>query len=97
MSDTWQAALGRGAVLPEVRARVHSEEWAQGLVVAGLGMTIVPLHAVQARPGIVVRDDCAELREVRRSIGLAFHAPATGTLEQVLASCQRWALSFTAV
>lgn len=93
LSDSWQAALGRGAVQPEVRARVHSEEWAQGLVAAGVGVTIAPLHAVQPRPGVVVRDDCAELREVRRHIGLAFHAPATGTLQQVLAACQRWALS----
>jgi DNA-binding transcriptional LysR family regulator len=93
MSESWQAALGRGAVQPDVRARVHSEEWAQGLVAAGVGVTIAPLHAVQARPGVVVRDDCAELREVRRSIGLAFHAPATGTLALVLAACQRWALT----
>ncbi len=93
MSDSWQAALGRDTVLPEVRARVHSEEWALGLVAAGVGVTIAPLHAAQARPGVVVRDDCAELTGFRRSVGLAFHAPATGTLAQVVAASQRWALS----
>jgi DNA-binding transcriptional LysR family regulator len=91
MSDAWQSALGRDTVLPEVRARAHSEEWAMGLVAAGVGLTIAPLHAVQARPGVVVRDDCAELRGLHRDIGLAFHAPATGTLDLVLAACQRWA------
>lgn len=93
MSDSWQAVLGRGAVLPEVRARAHSEEWAASLVAAGVGVTIAPLHADQARPGVVVRDDCAELQGFRRSIGLAFSPPATGALEQVLAACRRWALS----
>lgn len=94
MSDAWQAALGRDTVLPEVRAHAHSEEWAMGLVAAGVGVTIAPLHAAQARPGVVVREDCAELSGLRRGIGLAFHAPATGTLAQVLAACQRWAAAF---
>jgi DNA-binding transcriptional LysR family regulator len=93
MSDAWKQALGRDTVLPDVRARVQSEEWALGLVAAGVGVTIAPLHAAQARPGVVVRDDCPGLRDVRRRIGLAFHAPAAGTLAAVLDSSRRWALS----
>ena len=93
MNESWQAALGRDTAVPDVRARAHSEEWAASLVAAGVGVTIAPLHAVQPREGVVIRDDCAELQGVTRSIGLAFHAPASGLMARVLDSSKRWALA----
>lgn len=85
MHAAWQAAMGRGEVVPDVRARVDNEEWALGLVSAGVGVTIAPLHAATQREGVVLRTDVAELQQYRRSVGLAYHPPATPVLEALLA------------
>ena len=84
MHAAWQAAMGRGEALPQVRARVDDEEWALGLVSAGVGVTIAPLHAAAQREGVVLRIDVAELQPYRRSIGLAYHPPATAVLDALL-------------
>lgn len=91
MQQTWQTAMGQHKVVPDVRARAESEEWALGLVAAGVGVTIAPLHALAAAPGLVVRGDVAVLQGFKRTIGLAYHPPETGTLADVLRVCRRWA------
>lgn len=85
LAAAWRQALGAHSVEPAVRARVASEEWALGLVAAGVGVTIAPLHAARAQPGLVVRRDIAALQGAVREIGLAFHAPAEGMLAAALA------------
>lgn len=84
MHAAWQQAMGRGEVVPDVRARADNEEWALGLVSAGVGVTIAPLHAATRCEGVVLRHDVAELEPYRRSVGLAFHPPATPVLESLL-------------
>jgi len=90
LAATWQQALDGARVQPRLRARVHSEEWALGLVAAGLGVTIAPLHAARAQPGLVVRRDVPALQAQGREIGLAFPAPAEGVLAQALAVAADW-------
>lgn len=85
LAAAWRQALGAHQVEPAVRARVAGEEWALGLVAAGVGVTIAPLHAARARTGLVVRRDIAALQAVEREIGLAYHAPAETVLAEALA------------
>ena len=90
LAAAWQQAMGQQAVQPVVRARVGSEEWALGLVAAGVGVTIAPLHAAREQPGLVVRRDVPALQAQGREIGLAYHGPAEGVLLQVLAMSRSW-------
>ena len=92
LSGQWHQGLSQFKVVPEVRARVQSEEWAMGLVAAGVGVTITPLHAADRRDGVVVRGDVPELQAVRRVIGLACErVPQEGTLAEGLRVCEPWA------
>lgn len=86
----WHAGLSQHHIVPDVRARVRSEEWAMGLVAAGVGVTIAPLHGGRARPGVVVRRDVAELQSVMRRVGLAFPGVAQGTVAEVVRVCSPW-------
>lgn len=94
MHEVWQTAMGQHKVVPDVRARAQSEEWALGLVAAGVGVTIMPLHALVPTQGVVVRDDVTVLQGFKRSIGLAYHAhehaAEAGILADVLRVCRRW-------
>jgi DNA-binding transcriptional LysR family regulator len=91
LASYWHAGLGHFEIVPDVRARVLSEDWALGLVAAGVGVTIAPLHATDRRDGIVVRSDVPELQAARRVIGIACEHQAEGTLAEVLRVCEPWA------
>ena len=86
LAAAWQQALGQQDIQPQVRARAQSEEWALGLVAAGVGVTIAPLHAAREQAGLVVRRDVPALQGHSREIGLAYHGPAEGVLSQALAT-----------
>ncbi|MCW7539682.1 LysR family transcriptional regulator [Aquabacterium sp. A7-Y] len=86
----WHAGLNARHIVPDVRARVHNEEWALGLVAAGLGVTIVPVHHVSVRDDVVVRRDVPELQAATRRVGLAYSGTALGTLADVLRVCEPW-------
>lgn len=90
LAAQWHAGLGALQIVPDVRARVRSEEWALGLVAAGVGVTIVPLHRATLRDDVVVRHDVPELQGVSRRIGLAYAGPARGALAEVLRVCKAW-------
>lgn len=90
LSSYWHAGLSHFQIVPDVRARVQGEEWALGLVAAGVGVTIAPMHAVDRREGVVVRADLPELQPVRRVIGLAHDPAPQGTLADVLQACTPW-------
>lgn len=87
----WQAGLSRFQVVPDVRARVDSQEWAIGLVAAGVGVTIAPLHPLDRHHDVVVRRDAKELESVRRVVGLACEKKPAGTLAEVVKACAPWA------
>lgn len=88
----WHAGLAQMQVVPEVRASVDSQEWALGLVAAGVGVTIAPLHPLDRHDGIVVRTDVPELQGVHRRVGLAHpQRVAPGPLAEVLRACAPWA------
>lgn len=87
----WHAGLAHSQVVPDVRARVDSQEWAIGLVAAGVGVTIAPLHPLDRHHEVVVRRDVAELQSARRVVGLACDAASSGTLARVLRACEPWA------
>lgn len=86
----WHAGMDALQVVPDVRARVRSEEWALGLVAAGVGVTITPLHLARRRDDVVVRVDVPELQAARRRVGLAHAGRADGTLAEVLRVCEAW-------
>ncbi|MGE5451103.1 MAG: LysR family transcriptional regulator [Acidobacteriota bacterium] len=88
LASAWQAGLGEAQVVPDVRARVQTEEWALGLVAAGVGVTIAPVHAVQRRHDVVIRSDIAALQSVKRSIGWAYRGSPDGVLAEVLKVCE---------
>ena len=90
LAPHWHAGLTQHHVVPDVRARVRSEEWALGLVAAGVGVTIAPLHGGRARPGVVVRSDVPELQSVTRRVGLAYPGTAQGTVAEVVRVCSPW-------
>lgn len=92
MAGYWHAGLSQFKVTPDVRARVDSQEWALGLVAAGVGVTMAPLHPLDRLEGIVVRHDLAELRGALRQVGLAYEprAAESGTLAEVLRACEPW-------
>jgi hypothetical protein len=69
---------------------VRSEEWALGLVAAGVGVTIAPLHLARRRDDVVVRGDVPELQAAKRRVGLAHSGRAEGTLAEVLRVCEAW-------
>lgn len=93
MASYWHAGLSQFQIVPDVRARVDSQEWALGLVAAGVGVTMAPLHPMDSLEGIAVRHDLRELQDVRRVVGLAYkpHIPEDSTLAQVLRACEPWA------
>lgn len=93
MASYWNAGLSQFKVTPDVRARVDSQEWALGLVAAGVGVTMAPLHPLDRLEGIVVRHDLAELQGACRQVGLAYEPRAgeSGTLADVLRACEPWA------
>jgi len=99
MANYWYAGLSQFKVTPDVRARVDSQEWALGLVAAGVGVTMAPLHPMDRLDGIVVRHDLAELQGARRQVGLAYDPSAgeTGTLAEVLRACEPWARALAVV
>lgn len=100
LASYWHAGLGQHQIVPDVRARVDSQEWALGLVAAGVGVTMAPLHPMLMMPGhqqegIVVRRDLRELQGASRVVGLAYDAHAStaqenGTLAEVLRACEPW-------
>lgn len=90
LAAQWHAGLGALQIVPDVRARVHSEEWALGLVAAGIGVTIVPLHRAAGNEGVVLRRDVPELQSFTRRVGLAYPGPARGALAEVLRACKGW-------
>lgn len=93
MASYWHAGLSQFKVTPDVRARVDSQEWALGLVAAGVGVTMAPLHPLDKLEGIVVRHDLAQLQGTRRVVGLAYEPRAGegGTMLEVLRACEPWA------
>jgi DNA-binding transcriptional LysR family regulator len=90
LAASWHAGMGALQVVPDVRARVRSEEWALGLVAAGVGMTIAPLRLARRRDDVVVRSDVPELQAAKRRVGLAHPRQAQGTLAEVLRVCEAW-------
>lgn len=88
MAAAWHAGLGQINVVPDVRAHTQSEEWALGLVAAGVGVTIAPVHAVHRRSDVVIRGDVAELQHVKRTVGLAYAPSPKGVLADVLRVCE---------
>lgn len=93
LAGHWHAGLSAYQIVPDVRARVSSQEWALGLVAAGVGVTMAPLHPLDRLDDIVVRRDLAELQGAHRVVGLAYEAntPENGTLAEVLRACEPWA------
>lgn len=91
LASYWHAGLSQIQVVPDVRARVGSQEWAIGLVAAGVGVTIAPLHPVDRHDEIVVRHDVPELQGARRTVGLSCERQPQGTLAEVLRVCEPWA------
>lgn len=90
LSAAWHAFTATPGPQPSIRARVSSEEWALGLVAAGVGVTVAPLHALTTLAGVVVRSDVPALQGLSRTVGLAYQAPVGAVLAEVLAVCQRW-------
>lgn len=92
LAEYWHAGMGTMNVVPDVRARVRSEEWALGLVAAGVGVTIAPLHMARRRDDVVVRSDVPELKGASRNVGLSFQSrQAEGsTLAEVFRVCEAW-------
>lgn len=91
LAPYWHAGLAQSKVVPDVRARVDSQEWAIGLVAAGVGVTIAPLHPLDRHHEVVVRCDAKELQSVRRVVGLACEKKPAGTLGEVVKACGPWA------
>lgn len=91
LASYWHAGLSQFQVVPDVRARVGSQEWAIGLVAAGVGVTIAPLHPMDRHDDLVVRHDLPELQGARRMVGLACDRHPQGTLADVLRVCEPWA------
>lgn len=93
LAGYWHAGLSQFQIVPDVRARVDSQEWALGLVAAGVGVTMAPLHPMDSLEGIVVRHDLRELQDARRVVGLAYapQTPENSTLAEVLRACEPWA------
>jgi DNA-binding transcriptional LysR family regulator len=91
LASYWHMGLQQAQVVPDVRAKVDSQEWALGLVAAGVGVTIAPLHPLDRHEDVVVRSDVPELQAVRRVVGLACDGPPAGTLADVLRACELWA------
>lgn len=90
LATRWHAGLAERHIVPDVRARVRSEDWALGLVAAGVGVTIAPLHRLPTRPDIAVRWDLPELQAATRRVGFAHAGTAQGTLADVLRVCAPW-------
>lgn len=90
LASAWQAFTGDTRFQPRIQARTNSEEWALGLVAAGVGVTIAPVHAITSLEGVVLRHDLKALQGLSRAVGIAYHAPASGHLADVLGVCQRW-------
>jgi DNA-binding transcriptional LysR family regulator len=87
LASHWEQGARALHIVPDVRARVHSEEWAMGLVAAGVGVSLLPLSAAARRDDVVVRADLPELQDFRRVVGLA-HAPhPQGILAEALRCC----------
>jgi DNA-binding transcriptional LysR family regulator len=96
LAPYWHAGLGHFQIAPDVRARVDSQEWALGLVAAGVGVTMAPLHPLDRHEGIVVRRDLAELKAAKRMVGLAYDTGrgavgSTSAMAEVLRACEPWA------
>jgi len=85
LAPHWQAGTQALHIVPDVRARVHSEEWTIGLVAAGVGVSLVPQAAVARRDDVVVRADVAELQGFKRVVGLAHAHRPQGVAAQALA------------
>ncbi|MFT3856256.1 MAG: LysR family transcriptional regulator [Aquabacterium sp.] len=91
LAGHFHTGLAHLQVTPDVRARVDSQEWAIGLVAAGVGLTIAPLHPLDRHHEVVVRRDVAELKSVSRTVGLACDLRPSGVLASVLQACEPWA------
>lgn len=91
LASAWHVGLSDVQVVPDVRARVQTEEWALGLVAAGVGVTIAPVHAVHRRHDVAIRTDMDALKRVRRTVGLAYVGHPAGVLADVLKICEPYA------
>ena len=96
LASYWHVGLSQFQVVPDVRAKVDSQEWALGLVAAGVGVTIAPLHPLDRHDDLLVRRDVPELQGARRLVGLACATSPQGTLADVLRVCEPWARTLDA-
>ena len=92
LAKHWHAGLQTMQITPDVRARVHSHEWALGLVAAGVGVTLAPVHVGDDLAQVCVRNDVPELQAVQRRIGLLCTSVSENSIQsRVLALSQAWA------
>lgn len=92
LASYWHAGLQTLQIAPDVRAHVHSHEWAIGLVAAGVGVTIAPVHAGDDLAQVCVRRDVAELASLQRRVGLVCPTVSENSIQsRVLTLSQAWA------
>ncbi len=92
LASHWQAGLQTLQIAPDVRARVHSHEWALALVAAGVGVTLAPIAPNDALQSITVRADLPELQSVQRTVGVLCAAGSESELySRVVALSRAWA------
>lgn len=92
LSSYWHAGLQTMQITPDVRAQVHSHEWALGLVAAGVGVTIAPVYAGDDLQQVCVRRDVVELSNLQRRVGLVGPSVSENSIQsRVLALSQAWA------
>jgi DNA-binding transcriptional LysR family regulator len=72
LAARWQVGAQTLNIVPNVRARVRSEEWAIGLVASGVGVSLMAAQSVAHRTDVAVRHDVPELQGFRRTVGLAY-------------------------
>ena len=91
--DAWSQfypELIRHGIQPDIRADIHTIEYALGLVSAGVGMALVPdFDVLRERQDVVLRP--LEGMSLQRSIGLAYPRSKTGqpALEWLRSLCQQ--------
>lgn len=68
--ESWQYAIAKRGLNIKVKATVKTEEYALDLVAAGLGVSIVPLHSLDARTDLSYCE-VADLK-LERVVGLAY-------------------------
>ncbi|EPJ47257.1 MAG: hypothetical protein OFPII_14480 [Osedax symbiont Rs1] len=68
--DSWQFAIAKRGLNLKVKATVKTEEYALDLVAVGLGVSIVPLHSLDARSDLSYCE-ISDL-QLERVVGLAY-------------------------